>query len=338
MFPLLEDFHRACPMCEGDRLRGLEVYRNHGRRVQPDRDVLALMGCATCGIVFTHPQPTDDQLEAFYASGEGWEHRISAARAKLDAGLATKQKRHDRQLQLLAPHLDGGAGRRSLDFGCGRGAWLDALQAAGWDTAGIEPGPSQREIAGRRHRMIDAPPTEPEFDLIISNHVFEHLRDPMQTARALAGALRPGGHLLISVPDLSRLPVHQDLTYVRGEVHIFSYTHAGMASLLGLAGLEVVTHLDTPEWDAVMPSEPKRLRVLARKTGQVRRPEGHPLDEAVESLRAYGRAEEPRRLAASREKERRRAAQATGRGAVRRALRHRAASVVHSARGRPAPH
>jgi SAM-dependent methyltransferase len=319
VFPLLEDFHRACPVCESDRLRGLEVYRNLRRRVQPDRAFLALMGCLTCGIVFTHPLPTEQQLEAFYATGEGWEHRISAARAQLDAGLAKKQKRHDRQLELLAPHLGGGG--RSLDFGCGQGAWLDALQAAGWDTAGFEPGPSQREIASRRHRMIDAPPTEPEFDLILSYHVYEHLRDPMQTTRALAGALRGGGHLLISVPDLSRLPAHQDLTYVRGEVHIFSYTHAGMASLLGLAGLEVVAWLDTPEWDAVMASEPKRLRVLARKTAQVRRPEGRPLDEAVEALRTYGRAEE-----------RRRAARATKHGEERGALRRRVASAVDSAR------
>jgi SAM-dependent methyltransferase len=333
VFPLLEDFHRACPVCDGDRLRGLEVYRNRGRRVQPQRAFLALMGCATCGIVFTHPQPSEEQLEAFYASGEGWEHRISADRPNLDAGLAKKQKRHDRQLELLAPHLDGGAGRRSLDFGCGQGAWLDALQAAGWETAGIEPGPGQREIAGRRHTMLDAPPIEPEFDLVVSNHVFEHLRDPMQTARALAGALRPGGHLLISVPDLSRLPAHQDLTYVRGEVHIFSYTHSGMASLLGLAGLEVVERLDTPEWDTVMPSEPKRLRVLARKTGQVRRPEGRPLDEAVEGLRTYGRAEERRRLAAGQKEQHHRAAHATGHRGTRRALRRRVASAVDSARG-----
>ncbi len=333
MFPLLEDFHRACPVCEGDRLRGLEVYRNRFGRVQPQRLFLALMGCATCGIVFTHPLPTEGQLEAFYASGEGWEERISGDHPSRDAGLAKKQKRHDRQLALLASHLDGSAGRRSLDFGCGQGAWLDALQAAGWETTGIEPGPGQRRIAGRRHRMIDALPAEPEFDLIVSNHVFEHLRDPMGTIRTLAGALRPGGHVLLSVPDLSRLPAHQDLTYVRGEVHIFSYTHAGMASLLGLGGLEVVARLDTPEWDAVMPSEHKRLRVLARKTGQVRRPEGRPLDEAVESLRAYGRAEEPRRLAARREKESRRAAQATARGVARGALRRRAASAVNSARG-----
>lgn len=253
---------------------------------------LALVGCRRCGLVFSYPQPTAAELEAYYGEPDGWESRMQTsdgAEERTSAQkLAEKHQRYSRELELLSPHLPGrDSARRTLDFGCGIGAWLDVLQDNGWETWGIEPGPQQRELAGRRHRMLDGPPSEPTFDLVVINHVLEHLRDPLAIMRSLATATLPGGRVFVSVPDLGRLGQHGKWSYVKSERHICSYTASSMQALLGLAGFRFVAHFDGSEWDAIAEAERWRLKMLAERTGEVLEPSGDPLEEAVSAMRAY---------------------------------------------------
>jgi SAM-dependent methyltransferase len=178
---------------------------------------------------------------------------------------------------------------RVFDFGCGLGAWLDVLEEAGWDTYGLEPGAKQARVAARRHRIVASVPREESFDLVILNHVLEHLLDPLVRMRELASAIVPG-QLYVSVPDLGEVHRHQRLAYVANDLHINSFTLSGLRSLLALAGLEVEEHL--PGWGTATDGPPRRMRVLARKSGAVRFPvEERPLDQAIESLRELGRIE-----------------------------------------------
>lgn len=293
MFPLLQPA-QPCPGCgAGDGQRPLHVYRNKARRTT-DEDELALLGCERCGFAYSHPRPTDAQLEAYYSGSDGWEAREGgddfAAGAALQDKLAVKREKYARERDLLAPLLPpAGTPRRTLDFGAGQGAWLDVLADDGWETWGIEPGPAQRELAARRHRMVDELPAGEHFDLVVVNHVLEHLRDPLAVLRALAGALTPEGRLFVSVPDLGRLGEHGRLKYVASDVHISSFTFEGMRSLLGLAGLRVVAHLGGEEWDELHPSERARLKVLAERGGPAEAPPPRPLDVAIAALRLHER-------------------------------------------------
>lgn len=255
---------------------------------------LALLGCERCGLVFSHPLPTEAELNEFYSAPDGWESRLGDddtsvdQQAELARKLGVKHERYSRARDMLAEYLTPrDRPRRALDFGCGLGAWLDVLQDDGWLTTGIEPGPQQREIAGRRHCMMATPPPEETFDLVVVNHVFEHLRDPMAVMRAIAACTVEGGRIFVSVPDLGRLPDHGKWGYVKNERHICSYTVDALESLLGLAGFRLLAHLDTPEWDALGESERWHLKVLAEKTGQVVHPAGEPLRAALDALRAY---------------------------------------------------
>ena len=291
-FPLLCE-PSPCPGCHGtDSFQALTVYENERRSVTT-WDLLALLGCKRCGLAFSHPLPTEAELTAFYSRPGGWESRTEGdpdadQAADLERKLASKHRSYARVRDLLAPHLPPAGGPlRALDFGCGLGTWLDVLQDDGWETVGIEPGPLQREHASRRHVMLDAPPTEPTFDLVIVNHVLEHLRDPLTTMRALSACTVEGGHIFISVPDLGRLPAHNRWRYVKNEHHICSYTVEALRSLLGLAGFRLAAHFDTPEWDALGMAEPWRLKVLGVQTGQVVEPTGEPLRLAIEALRGY---------------------------------------------------
>ena len=179
-----------------------------------------------------------------------------------------------------------------FDFGCGLGTWLDVLQDDGWDTHGLEPGPVQRRVAERRHRILESVPQEGSFDLVIANHVLEHVVDPLGALRELHAATAPDGQLFVSVPDLGTVHVHRSLKYAVNELHLNSFTFSGLRSLLALTGFEVEEQLDAPGWAALEGDREMRLRVLARRSAEAHFPvEEAPLTQAVESLRELGRVD-----------------------------------------------
>ena len=293
-FPLL-DRPEACPVCGHDRLWPLAVTPN--KKLEIARvDTLTTVGCLTCGMLWAHPLPTDQELAEYYERDTGWNQRYEHRdEAEMQQRLERKLARCEAEYQLFRPRLEGvELARRPkvLDFGAGSGEWMDVLAGHDWETTGIEPGESLRAEAAAKHRMLDDVPTEETYDLVIANRVFEHLQRPLDTMRELAAATKTGGYLFVTVPDFTKLPENRKFRYATGGVHIMSYTPVGLRSLLELAGFRVVDDFPGEEWDRIDEITARGLRVLARKEGEPRLdPPADPLAPAVESLRRYAEAE-----------------------------------------------
>ena len=246
-----------CPACSTPRARTVKEWRLSGRQARA-------FSCPDCGLLFAHPQPPQDELNAYYAPDGGWQ----ATRAeKSSTPLRTPTKKGATRalmaaLDLHFPASHPTAGSRVFDFGCGTGAWLNSFQDHGWETAGLEP---SSDAAFVRHRRLQAIPSEPEFDLVLAYHVLEHLPRPLDTMKMLAGAIRPGGHLFVSVPRLDTIGVHRQLDYcLHPRHHIVGFTEACLRVLLARAGLGVVAAFHELD-ERFSKGEPVRLRLLARK-------------------------------------------------------------------------
>jgi 2-polyprenyl-3-methyl-5-hydroxy-6-metoxy-1,4-benzoquinol methylase len=104
---------------------------------------------------------------------------------------------------------------RVLDYGCGSGDIAAALAARGYQVEGrdasanmIEQARSLHAGSGVRFTAIDpaamsadAQHGDQAFDVIVCSSVLEYLHDLPAGLRFLAGALRPGGWLLATVPN-----------------------------------------------------------------------------------------------------------------------------------------
>lgn len=110
--------------------------------------------------------------------------------------------------RLLAEIAPPGTGRRIVDVGCGTGANIASLADA-YACHGIDPSPEGIELARWRFPAVRftcglAPeafgPEERDADVILAMDVMEHVPDDFLFASSLLGALKPGGHLLITVP------------------------------------------------------------------------------------------------------------------------------------------
>jgi SAM-dependent methyltransferase len=97
---------------------------------------------------------------------------------------------------------------RVLDVGCGRGYLLRDLALKGWSCAGIDipgsPLPIDAVKLGLDCRTGDAcslPWPNDSFDLVVINHVLEHVRDPLAACLEANRVLREHGLLYVGVPN-----------------------------------------------------------------------------------------------------------------------------------------
>ena len=133
---------------------------------------------------------------------------------------------------------------RLLDAGAGRGRFVMAARAAGYDARGIEP--SLREpVASLERATIEEALVEPgSLDVVTLWHVLEHLGDPGAAVTRITSWLRPGGVLLVGVPNLDSAqalmagPAWYHLDVPRHRTH---FTPAGIDALLLARGLAPLT-------------------------------------------------------------------------------------------------
>jgi SAM-dependent methyltransferase len=274
----LPDECKRCPACDSRRLFDLDMIRF--RRSQ---NVGFVSGCRGCGLVFTNPLRSEADLAQFYSpSGEWGQTRTGAAARPAPKLRPPGRGKWFRQFDAIRDDLRVEApppGARVFDYGCGPGKDLDVLQDCGWDTWGLETAVDE---AFTRHRRLHAVPDEPTFDLVIVNHVLEHVTNPLGLLRQLAGACRVGGYLLVGVPRFDTLPIHRDYRYViNGRTHVTAYTLECLVGLLARAGFGAV--------DSSVASDATglRLRMLAKRADGILPLPAAPARMARQAVRTY---------------------------------------------------
>jgi SAM-dependent methyltransferase len=113
---------------------------------------------------------------------------------------------------LLPRWIAGNPARRILEAGCGTGGNLAMLSKLG-EVVAFEPDDMARQLA-RRHGAFeirrgflpDDIPYGPEsFEVVAALDVLEHVDDDVGSLKAMASRLRPGGHLVLTVPAFPSL-------------------------------------------------------------------------------------------------------------------------------------
>jgi 2-polyprenyl-3-methyl-5-hydroxy-6-metoxy-1,4-benzoquinol methylase len=198
--------------------------------------------CTRCGLGRFHPMLSPDRLRALYPE-EYYGGPGRKFQPMIEALVRAVGERHT---SFLSRELTTGA--RILDLGCGRGVILGALAEQGFEVHGFEISAEAARGADPRaeiriaENLKDAEYPAASFDQVIIWHVLEHVDDPVGTLREAHRILKPGGRLIVAVPNFSSLQArctgaawfHLDLPR-----HLYHFPLPALRQLLTLAGFHV---------------------------------------------------------------------------------------------------
>jgi SAM-dependent methyltransferase len=238
--PAEEDDRTICPICHVVDT-GPEFPEARGpARIHP------LVRCRRCGLVFQERVGINRDTERERPPVD------ARAQNRFGRGIEAliRQSRLSR-VRLAARLMPPAA--RVLDIGCGRGLYLKMLQDRGYEVRGTElslPGADPGVPIDLGDVTPDRYPAA-SFDLISMWHVLEHLPSPDVTLEACARALRPGGVLLIAVPNFGSVQarfggehwLHLDLPR-----HRFQFTRSTLERLLTSRGFDI-ERVRTGQWE-----------------------------------------------------------------------------------------
>ena len=196
-----------CPVCGAD---------NHQRIAKFDRrlKLLSTHLCHDCGLLFTNPMPTNEELNKFYASSYRAEYQFAFIRPRKTHQIK-KQREAKRRAGRMEDVIGLGAKRRFLDFGCGSGEIVRELATRECEAHGFEQGADygsfgQDKLAAesggdstiRVGSWRDMDYAAGSFDGISCLHVLEHLNEPIAALQRMHEWLADNGVLYLETPNM----------------------------------------------------------------------------------------------------------------------------------------
>jgi 2-polyprenyl-3-methyl-5-hydroxy-6-metoxy-1,4-benzoquinol methylase len=214
------------------------------------------------------PIPTGEELDSYYktqyyglveAGGRSPDlKRIlgggEAARAEVEWLAATMWTDiHETLTELLGKEAREEA--CLLDYGCGPGYFAKYLMTQGWKVEGVEIADDAAALARAEglnvYDSVEAVPDGARrYDVIVSLCVLEHVREPMEVLIGLRQVLKPGGIVVIRVPNdfsplqmIAQKELGLEPWWISMPDHINYFNFESLARFLEAAGFVVVDHL-----------------------------------------------------------------------------------------------
>jgi CDP-glycerol glycerophosphotransferase (TagB/SpsB family)/SAM-dependent methyltransferase len=199
--------------------------------------------CTNCGLLRSDPYYTEKTLESFYQK----EYRsiYTGKHKPTELFFENQEKIGEKILQYLGPDLNPSS--TIYEIGAGSGGILSAFQKKGHHVKGCDIGINFLEYGKKNN--IDL--YEGDFrtllkfekaDLLILNHVLEHVKDPVGLLTDIKELLKPNGKVFIGLPGVLFFPLQYNskfLFYIQN-AHCYNYCLQTLQFTAGQAGLSLV--------------------------------------------------------------------------------------------------
>jgi SAM-dependent methyltransferase len=223
-----------CPLCGSDKHELLYITRDRHYGIS---GIYQIVQCTGCSLIFLNPMYTDAELsplypQDYYAYQDDNFHRPrwkEIIKAILNFRIHTRDPKFEKPGKML-------------DVGCGTGWFMFEMRKQGWDVHGVEISAAAADV-GRKAAGLnifsgtleEAKFPDDSFDYIRSNHSFEHISNPGPTLDEIHRILKPGGKLMIGVPNVTGLNARifkKYWWYLGAPVHTFNYSVKTLSEML----------------------------------------------------------------------------------------------------------
>ncbi|MGC4065893.1 MAG: class I SAM-dependent methyltransferase [Polyangiaceae bacterium] len=225
--------------------------------------------CKECGVVFNSPRLTESALAKLYEKNyylflerpADAVHRISSLFS------ATLRELIER---------NGIEPRDALEIGSAKGYLLALLREHGWTVRGVELSQHASAFASCELGLsifngtieaYAANAERPDFDLVYSTDVIEHVPDPRTFVQALGKVVKPGGYLLLGTPNGSAdgIDINGPMWGGFNPFHIWFFTRSCLARLLEQSGFEVIESYTYGNLEPSRRQSPSHIKAKVRR-------------------------------------------------------------------------
>ena len=172
-----------------------------------------------------------------------------------------------------------------LEVGCGLGFFLEGARENGWSVRGVDMTPEYVDAGRKRGLDIEnadianSAYLREQYDCILMLNILEHVYDPRQTLERIYAALKPGGVVVLGVPNELGLTARVGNLYLRTKgrgwsmnmsptftpFHVIGFSKKSLRFGLERAGFEVVSLITTRGYNDM--EKPKSLRASVEYYG-----------------------------------------------------------------------
>lgn len=275
-----------CPACGAERFDHFQL--------GPGTPLRRCTACATIS-AHTYADPEEVYGDGYMLGGRG-KFGLDVRHPTYQAYLARVARRRIEMIERATRRRTGSL----LDVGCGTGEVLAAARDRGWRTQGVEPERTGAEMARERGLDVTVATLEESglpqrsYDVVSAFHVLEHLADSRSFLRSLVRWARPGGAIVLEVPNwhgVARRRLGADWYHLRPGEHLVHYTPRTLGEVMRACGITPLA-LRTPAYIGPPQTLDQALTDLVRH-GRYRR-----LVQPLSRVRAVNGAEDrfPTRL------------------------------------------
>lgn len=167
--------------------------------------------CNDCGLIFQNPRMNMDELSNYYPDNYDSYQQVN----RKDSTLLGTILRYGlkKRKRFVYKYCKSG---RLLDIGCSTGDFLDEISDSGkrteWELFGVDNNEYATNLAKKKtylsihnSTLEEANFPDQYFDVVTLWDVLEHLYDPSGTLLEVNRILKPGGILIIRVPNYNSL-------------------------------------------------------------------------------------------------------------------------------------
>lgn len=244
-----------CSICGSSQVIVFKEACHHLNLIHP----LEIVRCKGCGFIFMKPRPDEQERKALF-SGKIPELLKPYAHAEANYGAVTQSRLPFFKKRIATMVAATGKNPKDihfLDIGASSGYMIEAAVSLGVMAEGVEP--SDAGIVAARARGIELlqgtaeklPFPDNHFDIVHSHHVFEHVANPLESAKEAYRVLKPGGTILVEVPnqfdnirfyrDVVFNRVHQRKRDIRSIHHLSFFSKSSLRTLFIRAGFTEVS-------------------------------------------------------------------------------------------------
>ena len=192
--------NHKCPWCESERT---QIHR-WVKDWFLTREQFEIHECLRCGLLFTYPRPSNEEMVKYYQSDEYYSHQENnnGFIPKLYETVKKVNIRHKVRMATTGKPVG-----TMLEIGCGVGDFIHEMEKRGWNCTGIELSEEAKAIAKNKVKAQLLSPNEitelpdESFNLVVMWHVLEHIDNLREELNQLQRLVKKGGRLVIAVPN-----------------------------------------------------------------------------------------------------------------------------------------